>query len=71
MAYQFVNENVGQAKITDNYNTILSLKGVSTNTDDTNTADMFMTAITTLLDVVGWTIADAKRIVTQDVEETT
>lgn len=67
MAYQFTNQATGQAKITDDLNTTLSLKGINTQNDN---ADNFMSALTTLLDVVGWNINDAKRIVTQDVEET-
>lgn len=67
MAYQFTNETTGQAKITDYDETVLSIKGISTSGNDANS---FMSAISTLLNVVGWTVADAKRIVTQDVEET-
>ena len=68
MAYQFTNQKVGQAKATDDFETSLSIKGVNTQS---NSADDFMQALTVLLDLANWTLADAKRIVTQDVEETT
>ena len=67
MAYQFTNQSVGTAKATDTEDTNLSIKGINTQS---NNADDFMSALTILLDLVGWTLADAQRIVTQDVEET-
>lgn len=68
MAYQFVNQSTGQAKAVDTLATEYSIKGINTSG---NNANEFMSALTTLLDLVGWTLADAQRIVTQDVEETT
>ena len=67
MAYQFTNQKVGQAKAIDNLETNLSIKGINTQS---NSADEFMQALTVLLGLANWTLADAKRIVTQDVEET-
>ena len=66
MAYQFTNQNVGTAKATDTLNSTFAIKGVNTNDI---TADEFMSALTTLLGLVNWTLSDAQRIVTQDVEE--
>ena len=67
MAYQFTNQKVGQAKATVDLETSLSIKGINTQS---NSADEFMQALTVLLGLANWTLADAKRIVTQDVEET-
>lgn len=66
MAYVFTNEGVGKAKITDETETELTLAGINTSGNDAN---QFMNGITTMLDLVGWTIQDAIRIVNQDVEE--
>lgn len=68
MAYKFTNQTTGKASITDETNTNISLAGV--NTQDSVTADVIMSGLTTMLGIVGWTIADASRIVTQDIEET-
>lgn len=67
MAYQFTNQKVGQAKAIDNLETSFSIKGINTQNAS---ADEFMEALTTLLDLANWTLSDAQRIVTQDVEET-
>lgn len=67
MAYEFRNTITGQAKIVEgDSSTNISIKGINTQN---NNADAFMDALTTLLGVVGWTVEDAQRIVTQDVEE--
>lgn len=66
MAYQFVNRSSGKTQITDETNAVFTLNGINTKTDD---ADMIMDGLETLLDIVGWTIADVNRVVTQDIEE--
>lgn len=68
MAYQFTNQSTGQAKATDTENVEFTVKGINTSG---NNADEFRAGLVLLLDIVGWTLADAKRIVTQDVEEVT
>lgn len=68
MAYQFVNRSTGKTQVTDTQNATFSLAGINTTTNDAN---QLMSGLTTLLGIVGWTIADVNRVVTQDVEETT
>ena len=69
MAYQFVNQAVGNSQVTEAGSTNqMTLKGVNATTND---ADMIREGLTQILDIVGWTLGDANRIVTQDIEEVT
>ena len=68
MAYQFVNRSTGKSQITDENASTFTLAGINTATTDAN---VIMGGLSTLLDIVGWTVADANRVVTQDIEETT
>lgn len=67
MAYQFVNRTTGKSQVTDENNTTFTLNGINTQSND---ATAIHNGLTTLLDIVGWTVTDANRIVTQDIEET-
>ena len=66
MAYQFANRTTGKSQITDDSNTDITLNGINTTTTDAN---VIMSGLTQLLGLVGWTIRDANRVVTQDIEE--
>lgn len=66
MAYEFTNQNTAKAKITDETMSEFTLTGINGVTND---ADAVMGGLSTLLDIVGWTVADAQRIVTQDIDE--
>lgn len=68
MAYQFVNRSTGKSQITDENDSTFTLAGINTSTTDAN---VIMGGLSTLLDIVGWTVQDANRVVTQDIEETT
>lgn len=66
MAYQFTNRTTGKSQITDDSNTDITLNGINTTTTDAN---VIMSGLTQLLGLVGWTIREANRVVTQDIEE--
>lgn len=66
MAYQFSNQYTAKAKIQDDTESEFTLTGINGVTND---ADAVMGGLSILLDIVGWGIADAQRIVTQDIEE--
>lgn len=66
MAYEFNNQYTAKSKITDETGTAFTLTGINGKTTD---ATAVMGGLSTLLDIVGWTIADAQRVVTQDIEE--
>ncbi len=66
MAYEFNNQHTAKATITDETETKFTLTGINGVTND---ATAVMGGLSILLDVVGWTIADATRIVTQDIDE--
>lgn len=69
MAYQFVNQAVGNSQVTEEGSTNqMTLKGINATTTDAN---MIREGLTQILDIVGWTLGDANRIVTQDIEEVT
>ena len=68
MAYQFQNQYTAKAKISDETSTEFTLTGINGVTTD---ADAVMGGLSILLDIVGWTVADAQRIVTQDIDEVT
>lgn len=66
MALQFTNQNTAKATIQDDTQTKYTLTGINGKTND---AEAVMGGLSILLDVVGWGIQDAQRIVTQDIEE--
>lgn len=66
MAYQFNNQYTAKAKIQDETESEFTLTGINGKTTD---ADAVMGGLSILLDVVGWGIQDAQRIVTQDIDE--
>lgn len=66
MAYQFNNQYTAKAKVTDETMSEFTLTGINGVTND---ATAIMGGLSILLDVVGWTVADAQRVVTQDIEE--
>lgn len=66
MAYQFNNQYTAKAKIQDETESEFTLTGINGKTND---ADAVMGGLSILLDVVGWGIQDAQRIVTQDIDE--
>lgn len=66
MSLQFTNQNTAKATIQDDTQTKFTLTGINGKTND---AEAVMGGLSILLDVVGWGIQDAKRIVTQDIEE--
>lgn len=66
MALQFTNQNTAKATIKDDTQTKFTLTGINGKTND---AEAVMGGLSILLDVVGWGIQDAQRIVTQDIEE--
>ena len=68
MSYQFQNQYTAKAKISDETSTEFTLTGINGVTTD---ADAVMGGLSYLLDIVGWTVADAQRIVTQDIDEVT
>ena len=68
MAYQFVNRSTGKSQVTAENDSTFTLAGINTSTTDAN---VIMGGLSTLLDIVGWTVQDANRVVTQDIEETT
>lgn len=68
MAYQFVNRQIGKASVGEQgATTTVSIAGINTQNND---ADQFHRAIEMFVGIVGWTIGDLSRVVTQDVEET-
>lgn len=66
MAYVFSTEQIGKAKITDETSTAFTLTGINARTNDANAV---MGGLSILLDVVGWQVSEAVRIVNQDIEE--
>ncbi len=66
MAYEFTTQNVAKASITDELDSKFTLTGINGRTTD---ATAVMGGLSIMLDIVGWTVADASRIVTQDIEE--
>lgn len=66
MGYVFSTEQIGKAKITDETSTAFTLTGINARTNDANAV---MGGLSILLDVVGWQVSEAVRIVNQDIEE--
>lgn len=67
MAYEFKNQYTAKTKITDETDSTFTLTGINGVTTD---ATAVMGGLSILLDIVGWTVADAQRVITQDIEET-
>lgn len=68
MAYEFKNQYTAKAKISDDQENDFTLTGINGMTTD---ATAVMGGLSILLDIVGWGIQDAQRIVTQDIDEVT
>lgn len=66
MTYQFQNQYTAKAKISDDQENDFTLTGINGMTTD---ATAVMGGLSILLDIVGWGIQDAQRIVTQDIDE--
>lgn len=66
MAYEFSNQYTAKAKIRDETDSEFTLTGINGVTTD---ADAVMGGLSYLLDIVGWSVQDAQRIVTQDIDE--
>ena len=66
MAYEFNTQNSANATITDELANKFTLKGINGTTSD---ATAVMGGLSIMLDIVGWTVADAKRVITQDIDE--
>lgn len=66
MAYIFSNQTTGKVQITDENDDKFMLTGINTKEDDAN---VMMAGLSYMLDIVGWQINDAIRIVNQDVIE--
>ena len=66
MAYEFSNQYTAKAKVRDETDSEFTLTGINGVTTD---ADAVMGGLSYLLDIVGWSVQDAQRIVTQDIDE--
>lgn len=66
MAYTFETEHSGTVQIVDETNTKFKLQGINGTTND---ADAIIEGLTTMLDIVGWTLQDVTRIVNQNIIE--
>lgn len=67
MAYKFVNQQSGKSQVQlQGSTTSFTLNGINTTTTDAN---VIMEGLTTLLGLVNWTVGEANRITTQDIEE--
>lgn len=66
MAYEFSNQYTAKAKIRDETDSEFTLTGINGVTTD---ATAVMGGLSYLLDIVGWSVQDAQRIVTQDIDE--
>lgn len=66
MAYVFSNQKTGKVKVTDENSNDFTLSGINTKETDAN---VMMAGLSYMLDIVGWKVTDAVRIVNQDVIE--
>lgn len=66
MSYVFSDQIISKAKITDEQNNTFTLTGINGTTND---ATAVMGGLSYLLDIVGWSVQDAIRIVNQDIVE--
>lgn len=66
MAYIFQNQAQGKVQITDDSETSYTLTGIATGSNDAN---VLMGGLSIMLDIVGWTVGDVTRVVSQDVVE--
>lgn len=64
--YQFSDQTISKVKITDDQFSDFTLTGINGTTTDANAV---MGGLSYLLDIVGWSVLDAVRIVNQDIEE--
>lgn len=66
MAYIFSEEVLAKLKVTDDEGNEFTLNGVAGRE---NSADSIMGGLSIMLDIVGWSVQDAVRIVNQDIVE--
>lgn len=66
MAYQFQNQAQGKVIVTDMNQDQFTINGINTRQES---ADSIMAGLSTLLDIVDWTVEDAVRVVNQDIVE--
>lgn len=64
--YIFSNQASGKAQIKDENDNQFTLTGINTHDNDAN---VMMAGLSYLLDVVGWKVSEAVRVVNQDVVE--
>lgn len=64
--YIFSNQSTGKVQVTDENDNKFTITGINTREQDAN---IMMAGLSYLLDVVGWSVTDAVRIVNQDVIE--
>lgn len=68
MAYIFTNEILGKIKITDENDNDFTLNGINAREQS---ADSIRAGVATIIDIVGWQVNEAVRIVNQDIVEDT
>lgn len=66
MAYVFSDQIISKAKVTDDQNSEFTITGINGATNDAN---LVMGGLSYLLDIVGWQVTEAIRIVNQDIIE--
>lgn len=66
MAYVFSDQVLAKASITDTDHQTFTIQGIAATETDAN---IVRGGISTLLDIVGWSIKDAVRVVNQDIVE--
>ena len=66
MDYEFSTQQIAKTTITDELDNKFTLTGINGRTDD---ATAIMGGLSIMLDIVGWSIQDASRIITQDIVE--
>lgn len=66
MSYVFSDQIISKAKITDELNSTFTINGIN---GTITSADSIMGGLSYLLDIVGWSVQDAVRIVNQDIVE--
>lgn len=66
MAYEFSNQILGKVLITDEQGNEFTLTKINTQSNDAN---ILMGGLSYMLDIVGWSVQNATRVVNQDVVE--
>ena len=68
MAYVFSDEVLAKIKITDETDNDFTLNGINAREQS---ADSIRAGVSTIIDIVGWQVQEAVRIVNQDIVEDT